>query len=161
MGIIQMKNTMYLALIILAAFPASAQKAAIPNRPVNADEVIASSADYAARVGRLLREVHLSLQKISSRMEAGELTPEQARDLKLAATRDVISRLDSLAAIYDVRLEARPRTAVTVEASGPNRSVADGRSAAIAKTNSTVSVEQLKREEAAAAAEPRTEQTSR
>jgi hypothetical protein len=152
-----MKNTIYLALIILAAFPASAQKAANPNRSVNAENLVASSAEYATRVDGLLREVHLSLQKISSRMVAGELTPEQARDLKLAATRDVISRLDSLAAIYDARLELSSKTATTVEASGSKCFVADGSGAVIAKAKGTVSVEQLKREMATAAAEPRAE----
>jgi len=155
-----MKNTLFLALIILAAFPASAQKAANPNRSANTDGVFVS-ADYAARVDGLLREIHVNLQKISARMEAGELTPEQARDLKLAATRETISRLDTLAAIYDARLEPSAKTAETVETIGPSHSVTDGGETAIEQTNGTVSVEQLKREFASATAPHRPEQTSR
>lgn len=156
-----MKNTMCLALIILAVLPASAQKAADRNRSANADDVVASAEDYAARVDGLLREVHASLQKISAQMAAGRLTPGQAEELKLAATRAMISRLDALAAIYAARRDPKAKTATTVEASAASGSGADDGVAAIVKTNGTVSVEQLKREWATAAATFRAAEISR
>jgi len=47
-------------------------------------------------------------------MEAGDLTPEQGSRLKLAATRDMISRLDTLAAIYGARLDPKHKTGAAV-----------------------------------------------
>jgi polyhydroxyalkanoate synthesis regulator phasin len=110
--------------------------------------------DYAARVDGLLREVHASLQKISERMETGELTPEQARELKLAATRDMISRLDTISAVYDARLDSKNKICTDTESGAGNASAAS--SAGHAGTG-TVSVEELKREMAGAAAVPSAE----
>ena len=146
-----MKNTMYLALIILAVLPASAQKAANPNGSTNSDDRIASAEDYAARVDGLLRDVHASLQRISARIEAGELTPEQGSRLKLAATRDVISRLDTLAAIYDALLDPKHKTEGSVR--GSDASLDRDVNPAL-KTSGTVSVEELKREASSAAVTP-------
>jgi hypothetical protein len=154
----KMKNMMCLALIFLA-FPASAQKAANPHASAKADDVVGASVDYAARVDGLLREVHSSLQKISARMEAGQLTPEQAADLKLAATRDMISRLDALAAAYDVRLDSKAKNGMPAGSVAANGPVADDSVHTIVNTN-TVSVEDLKRE-ANAAATPRLEKVIR
>jgi len=41
---------------------------------------------------------------ISERMEAGALTPQQARKLKLAATQSMIARLETLSAAYDGKI---------------------------------------------------------
>jgi len=149
-----MKNTVCLALIVLAVLPAVAQKPASANCSTNGDAVAALGEDYAARVDGLLREVHASLQKISERMETGELTPEQARELKLAATRDMISRLDTISAVYDARLDSKNKICTDTESGAGNASAAS--SAGHAGTG-TVSVEELKREMAGAAAVPSAE----
>jgi hypothetical protein len=143
-----MKNAVCLALIILALLPASAQKAASPNHAASGDAASGLAQGYAARVDALLREVHADLQKISAQVEARQLTPEQARDLKLAATRDMISRLDTLSAIYDARLASNASTGTTI------RSVADNAASMTRGAYGTVSVEQLKREAAATVAMP-------
>jgi len=144
-----MKNTLFLALIVLAVLPAAAQKMASPNCSANGDAASALAHDYAARVDGLLREVHASLQSISAQMAAGRLTPAQERELKLAATRDVISRLDTLAAVYDARRESQEKVETKtglVAGDAPDRDKGTHRN-----TNGTVSVEELKREAAAAA----------
>lgn len=145
----KMKNTVFLALMIIAAFPASAQKAASPNCSVNSETVnsetmTALAAEYAARVDGLLRDAHASLQNISEDAEAGNLTSEEAQKLKLAVTRNMISRLDAISAVYDVRLnDANKTSRAALNASG------------------TVSVEELKRETAAALVTKHTEQVPR
>ena len=147
-----MKNEICLALIILATVPVSAQKAG-PNCSPNGERVTALTQDYAARVDGLLREVHASLQEISERMEAGRLTPEQGRELKLAATRDMISRLDTLSAVYDVRLERKDK--VDGESGPVLRDVsAEDKSGTAPGTNRTVSVEELRQERAVVAPTP-------
>jgi len=147
-----MKNEMCVALIILATLPVSAQKMG-PNCSPNGERVTALTQDYAARVDGLLREVHASLQEISERMEAGRLTPEQGRELKLAATRDMISRLDTLSAVYDVRLERKDK--VDGESGPVLRDVsAEDKSGTAPGTNRTVSVEELRQEMAVAAPTP-------
>ena len=147
-----MKNEMCLALIILATLPVSAQKVG-PNCSPNGEKVAALTQDYAARVDGLLREVHASLQEISEGMEAGRLTPELGRELKLAATRDMISRLDTLSAVYDVRLEKKDK--VDGEPGPVLRDVsAEDKSGTASRTNRTVSVEELRQERAVAAPTP-------
>ena len=147
-----MKNTLFLALIVLAVLPAAAQKMASPNCSSNGDAAPALTQDYSARVDGLLREVHASLQRISAQMAAGRLTPEQARELKLAATRDAISRLDTLAAVYNARPELQEKVEtktrlVAVDAPHIGKRTHPN-------TNGTVSVEELKREAAAALVPP-------
>lgn len=142
-----MKNTVCLALIILAVLPAAAQKAASANGSANGNSAAVLGRDYAARVDGLLREVHANLQKISERMEAGELTLEQARELKLAATRDMIARLDTISAIYDARLDC-----ADTESGAANAAASSSAGRSTTHTNGTVSVEELRREAAAAAA---------
>ena len=147
-----MKNEMCLALIILATLPVSAQKVG-PNCSPNGEKVAALTQDYGARVDGLLREVHASLQEISEGMEAGRLTPELGRELKLAATRDMISRLDTLSAVYDVRLEKKDK--VDGEPGPVLRDVsAEDKSGTASRTNRTVSVEELRQERAVAAPTP-------
>jgi len=147
-----MKNEMCVALIILATLPVSAQKVG-PNCSPNGEKVTALTQDYAARVDGLLREVHASLQEISEGMEAGRLTPELGRELKLAATRDVISRLDTLSAVYDARLEKKDK--VDGEPGPVLRDVsAEDKSGTASRTNRTVSVEELRQERAVAAPTP-------
>jgi hypothetical protein len=140
-----MKNTVLFALMILAALPASAQKAAIPNCSGSAETTTTSAKEYAARVDGLLRDAHASLRSISERVEAGSMSPERAEKLKLAVTRDMISRLDTLSAVYDVRLNKNG--AVDNEARGAADS--DCASDIVRPThngNATVSVEELKSE---------------
>ena len=147
-----MKNEMCVALIILATLPISAQKVG-PNCSPNGEQVTARTQDFAARVDGLLREVHATLQEISEGMEAGRLTPEQGRELKLAATRDMISRLDTLSAVYDVRLERKDK--VDGESGPVLRDVsAEDKSGTATSANRTVSVEELRKERAVAAPTP-------
>lgn len=155
----EMKNTFFLALIILAVIPASAQEAAGPERSANVNTEPTAAKDYAARVDGLLRDVHASLQNISEGLEAGRLTPEQAQRLKLAATRDMISRLDAMAAVYDERLELQDKAGTKTGSATRNASGTD--KATQANTNCTVSVEELKREAAAALVTPRAAQVIR
>ena len=148
-----MKNEMCLALIILAILPAYAQKATSPNCSADGEPVTVLAQDYAARVDGLLQNVHASLQKISERMEAGSLTPPQAQELKLAATRDAIARLDTLSAVYDVRLHSKDDLVSESESAG-HVSAADKAKHSTPNASGTVSVEELRREAAAAAVTP-------
>ena len=143
-----MKYTLFFALIILAVIPASAQEAPTPNCAANSDAVAALAQDYAAGVDGLLRNVHASLQNISEEMGAGRLTPERAQKLKLAATRDMISRLDAMAAVYDARIESQDQ--VDLKSESVTGDASNTPQATHANTNGTVSVEKLKREAAAA-----------
>jgi hypothetical protein len=144
-----MKNTLFLAVIVLAVLPAAAQKMASPNCSANGDPAFEWAQDYAARVDGLLREVHASLQDISAQMAAGRLTPQQARELKLAATRDMISRLDTLAAVYDARLESQEKVETKTGLAAVDAPyISKGTHP---NTSGTVSVDELKREAAAAA----------
>jgi hypothetical protein len=146
-----MKNTMCLALIILAVLPASAQKAAVSKASENG-EAAALAQDYTANVDGLLRDVHAALQNISAGTEAGTLTPEQARDLKLAATREMISRLDAISAVYDARLESDKKIDAEKASIARNTSAADKATHGALNSN-TVSVEELKAEAARQARE--------
>jgi hypothetical protein len=150
----KMKNEMCLALIILAILPAYAQKATSPSCPADGEPVTVLAQDYAARVDGLLQDVHASLQKISERMEAGSLTPPQAQELKLAATRDAIARLDTLSAVYDARLQSKDNLGGETESAG-HVFAADKAEHTIPNARGTVSVEELRREAAAAAVTPR------
>ena len=105
-----MKNTVLFALMILAALPASARKPASPNCSVNSETTTALAETYAARVDGLLRDAHACLRSISERVEAGSMSPERAQKLKFAVMRDVISRLDAISAVYDVRLNKNGAT---------------------------------------------------
>ncbi len=157
----KMKNTVFLALIIilgLAVIPATAQKETGPKCSANTEAAAAVAQDYAARVDGLLRDVQASLQRISEGAETGRVTPQQAQELKLAATRDMISRLDAIAAVYDARLQAVDHAEETRSASS------DACHATEAKhpnANGTVSVEELRREAALSAATPRGEEVPR
>ncbi len=111
-----MKNSIYIALITLATIQVHAQNVAVQNRALGETGTTLAQ-DYADQVNGLLRNVHAALQRISERMEAGELTPEQARDLKLAATRDLIARLETISAVYDARIAAQDVAAQDARAS--------------------------------------------
>jgi len=148
-----MKNEMCVALIILAICPAYGQKATSRSCPGDGEPVTVLAQDYAARVDGLLQDVHASLQEISERMEAGSLTPEQAQELKLAATRDAIARLDTLSAVYDVRLHSKDNLVSETESAG-HVSAADKAEHSTPSARGTVSVEELRREAAAAAVTP-------
>jgi hypothetical protein len=155
-----MKNTRFLALIIiltLAAIPATAQQKTRPKCSANTEAASAVAQDYAARVDGLLRDVYARLQKISEGSETGSVTPQQAQKLKLAATRDMISRLDAVAAVYGARLQAANHGGETGSAS---TDACDDR-ATHTNVNGTVSVEELKHEAAVAAVALRGEQVTR
>jgi hypothetical protein len=154
----KMKNTVFLALMILAVLPASAQTAASPNCSVNSETMAALAADYASRVDGLLRDAHANLQRISEDVEAGNVTSEQAQALKLAATRDMISRLDAISAVYDARFNAHNG----VDCGSQGSADATGKTSNPAlKTNATVSVAELKREAATVLATAGTKQVTR
>jgi hypothetical protein len=104
-----MKNAIYIALIFVAMIPAHAQDRVTRDR--DAEGASASVQGYADRVNGLLRDVHARLHEISEREEAGELTPQQARELKLAATRDMIARLETVSAVYDAKIAAGEHSA--------------------------------------------------
>jgi hypothetical protein len=104
-----MKNEMCIALIYLAMIPAYAQKTAAQDRPANNPPAASDLRDYADQINGLLRDVHASLQQISERAAAGEITPEQERKLKLASTRAMIARLETISAVYDAKV-ADPKT---------------------------------------------------
>jgi hypothetical protein len=131
----RMKNTMCLALIIMAILPASAQKAGGQECFAIANAIAQVTHDYAAQVDGVLRDVHARLEKISAQVAAGRLTSEHGQELKLAATRDAISRLDALAAVYDARLQSKESSGMKT---GP----------VVRAASSTVSVEELKLERA-------------
>ena len=154
----KMKNTLFLALIILAVIPATAQQETGPKCSANTEAAAAVAQDYAVRVDGLLRDVYARLQKISERLETGRVTPQQAQKLKLAATRDMISRLDAIAAVYDARLQAANHVEETGSASSDACSAA---TATHVSANGTVSAEELKREAAVAAIAPLREQATR
>lgn len=142
-----MKNTVLFALMILAALPASAQKVATPNCSANSETTTASAEEYAARVDGLLRDAHANLRSISERVEAGSMSPERAEKLKLAVTRDMISRLDTLSAVYDVRLNKNGAIDNKTQAAAGS----DCTARKVHRTpdgNGTVSVEELKSEAA-------------
>ncbi len=156
-----MKNALFFALIILVVIPAPTQTMASPNCSATGEAASALAQDYALRVDGLLREVHASLQNISSQLAAGRLTPEQARKLKLAATRDVISRLDTLAAIYDARLDSNNKLGAGSESVAGDASAADKAAHATRHANGTISVEEIRRETAAALLTSRPAQVTR
>ncbi len=154
-----MKTSMCLALIILTILPASAQKAA--SCTPNADAAPALAHDYAARVDGLLRQAHSRLQEISERTEAGDLSADQARELKLAATQDLISRLDTISAVYDVQLDSTNSRCFDRPPAAGNAPISDPASHGTSQLPGTVSVEQLKREAAAAASAPHADGAAR
>jgi hypothetical protein len=129
----KMKNTMLFALMILAVLPASAQETATPNCSMSAETATALAEEYSARVDGLLRDAHARLRSISESVEAGSINPERAEKLKFAVTRDTISRLDTLSAVYDVRLDSDCATDKKLRTHS---------------SNATVSVEELKSEAA-------------
>ena len=57
--------------------------------------------EYAAGVNSRLRELGAAVRTISDQEQAGELTADDARLLKLAATRAMLARLETLTAVYD------------------------------------------------------------
>ena len=142
-----MKNTVLFALMILAALPASAQKAATPNCSVSAETMTALAEGYAARVDGLLRDAHASLRSISERVEAGSMSPERAQKLKFAVTRDVISRLDAISAVYHVRLNKNAAIDNKTQAAAGYGCATD-KERRRPDGNATVSVEELKSEAA-------------
>ena len=142
-----MKNTVLFALMILAALPASAQKAASPNSFVNSETTTPLAEGYAARVDGLLRDAHACLRSISERVEAGSMSPEAAQKLKFAVMQDVISRLDTISAVYDVRLNKNGAIDNQTQATAGSDCAAD-KVRRGPNGNATVSVEELKSEAA-------------
>ncbi len=130
----------------------------MPKRSANTEAAAAVAQHYAVRVDGLLRDVHARLQKISEGLETGRVTPQQAQKLKLAATRDMISRLDAIAAVYDARLQAANHVEETGSASSD---ACDAAKATHTSANTTVSVEELMREAGVAVVAPRGDQVTR
>ena len=64
-----METTFFHALIVLAAVPATAQEMTVPNCSAKGDAASAGAQEYAAQVDGLLREVDASLQHVISRLE--------------------------------------------------------------------------------------------
>jgi hypothetical protein len=56
---------------------------------------------YVAKVDALLRDLAEELRAISEEVEAGELTPAQAQELKLETSREMIARLETISAVYE------------------------------------------------------------
>jgi len=104
--VVEMKTLIYTVLFCFAIVPVYGQQPRENRRPDGAvgGEAAASSAqEYADRVEILLRDVRKSLQEISEQQAAGQLTAEQARVLKLEATRSMIARLETASAVYEAR----------------------------------------------------------
>jgi hypothetical protein len=156
-----MKNTVLFALMILAALPASAQTTENPNFSMNSETTTLLAHEYAAGVDGLLRDAHASLQDISERVASGALTPEHGRDLKLAVTREMISRLDAIAAIYDARLHLNDEVRCGSGLAAAGSCTADDADHVTGKVNSTVSVEKLRRERDAAVVLPPSAEVTR
>lgn len=152
-----MKIPAFLALIaIVVVIAATAQEETRPKCSANSEAAAAVAQDYAARVDGLLRDVHARLQRISEGLETGSVTPQQAQKLKLAATREMIARLDGIAAVYDAQLQA-----ANVQKTGSASSDdCEAVQATHTNANGTVSVEELKRE-AVAGVTPRGERVTR
>ena len=123
-----MKNRMGVALVCLALIPAYAQNAASQDRHTNRETTTTLAQDYGDRVNGLLRDIHATLQTISERMEGRDLTPQQARRLKLAATRAMIARLETLSAVYDGKIAsvAGAHDRSTPESDVPNDATTQG-----------------------------------
>jgi hypothetical protein len=151
-----MKNTMFLALMVLATLPAAAQEAANSKCSVNSETTTTLGEEYAASIDGLLRDAHASLQKISEAVEAESMSTERAQKLKLAVTRDIISRLDALSAVYEARLDSKERGD-----RGPLENASATRKPAHAALTGTISVDELKRESGAALATTSTEEVTR
>jgi hypothetical protein len=122
-----MKSGIWMSLLCLAMIPAYAQSALSQDRPTTGETAATQSPDYADRVDGLLRDIHATLQEISGRVEAGEITPDQGRALKLAATRAMIARLEAVSAVYDARIESKDNNehAATVSVEELRRETAD------------------------------------
>ena len=123
-----MKNRMGVALVCLALIPAYAQNAASQDRHTNRETTTTLAQDYGDRVNGLLRDIHATLQTISERMEGRDLTPQQARRLKLAATRAMIARLETLSAVYDGKMGsvAGAHDRITSESGVPHDATTQG-----------------------------------
>src|SRR5262249_33511830 len=92
------------AVLCLASLPAFAQNAVSPDRGASDEASTIEAKDYADHIDGLLRDVHATLQTISEGMEARTLSPRQAARVKLAATRAMIGRVETLSAVYDSKL---------------------------------------------------------
>jgi hypothetical protein len=125
-----MKNGLCSALVCLAIISACAKNAASQDLHASGETTITFVQDYADRVNGLLRDVHVTLQTITERMEARTLTPQQAQKQKLAATRAMIARLETLSAVYDGKIagvgSAPDRYRCTPESGGSNDAAAQG-----------------------------------
>src|SRR5262249_5893580 len=140
-----MKNGLCIALLCLASLPTFAQNAVSPDRGASDEASTILAHDYADRIDGLLRDVHTTLQMISERMEARTLSPRQAERLKLAATRAMIGRLETLSAVYDSKLAlaASARDLLTSESGAGN----DANQQKEMLRRMTVNVRQLEKEE--------------
>jgi hypothetical protein len=140
-----MKNGVYVALIYLATIPAFAQSAAGRSCSANNAGAVLTQG-YAVRVNGLLRDVHTTLQEISDRLAAGRLTPQQAQTLKLAATRYMIERLETVSAVYDAELDLNRKDKHDTGSVACDPSAQNTTAATWPEVERTVTVDELRRE---------------
>ncbi len=61
-------------------------------------------AEYHSRIGEIVRDIDARLYAISERVAAGEISSSEGEALKLAATRAMLARLETVVAVYDAQL---------------------------------------------------------
>lgn len=110
---VHIKNGIYIAFICFVAIPTYAQNSTAHSE-ANIDVISQPAKDYGNQIDGLLRDIDARLRKISERVEAGELTERQAQTMKLAATRAMIARLETISAVYDARARSTMRAQNTV-----------------------------------------------
>jgi hypothetical protein len=86
----------------VSAAPTNTGEICLVDEPENGDVSAAKVLQrYAADVDGLLRDFEGAVRTISERAEAGEMSAADAQQLKLAASRAMIARLETLSAVYD------------------------------------------------------------
>lgn len=158
-----MKFALYAMVAVLAMVPACAQNAARTHnlstpaqvrhagtapRPADEKNERAAAAEllqnYARCVDGLLLDLANRLHAISERTEAGDLTPEEEQTLKLAATRAMIARLETISAIFDALVVSEDESEDSNEPG--NDPGGDAPAAIVLRAQSTVSINELRRE---------------
>lgn len=121
-----MKFAIYAIVAVLAVIPTCAQTATRTHNPTipaqvgqagtaprladgENEQAVAAELlqNYARCVDGLLLDLANRLRGISERMEAGQLTAEEGDILKLAATRAMIARLETISAVFDALVAAK------------------------------------------------------
>jgi hypothetical protein len=105
-----MKRGLRVTLLWVTIIPSYAQKPLSHNCDASGEPVTTLQQNYVDEVNGLLRDVHARLRAISERVKSRDLAPNQAQQLKLEATRDMIARLETLSAVYDGKVAAVTNT---------------------------------------------------